>query len=244
MKLGKLAPVVDYRVPHLSRRMMAVKPKPAVDWTKAVDSWGALANDQIGDCTAAAAYHLIQAWRANNFSKWQPTDADAIALYSATSGYPQTDEGAVESEVLKYWSTTGVPGDGITDTIAFCRLFEKNLDELRLSIEYFGGVYLGVALPLSAQGQAVWDVAPPGTPADQTAAGSWGGHAICAVAYDETSFTVVTWGALMKVTPAFMAAYLDEAYAVVSKEWLDVAGITPPGLSWPQLQADMASLKD
>ncbi|MGB8422164.1 hypothetical protein [Paraburkholderia sp.] len=243
MKLGKRAPVVDPHVPHLFQHMMAMKPSPAVDWTKAVDSWPMLANDQVGDCTCAAVYHQIQCWTANNGSSWKPTDAETLALYGAITGYPKQDTGAVEMDVLKYWHSVGVPGDNTVDKVSFCHLFQQNLDEIRLSIEFFGGAYLGFALPLSAQTQDVWDVTPAGN-TGAGAPGSWGGHAIIAVAYGPDGFTIVTWGALKKVTNAFMAAYCEEAYGVVSYEWLAKSGISPPGLDWSALMRDLAAITD
>jgi hypothetical protein len=246
MKLGKLAPIIDPRVPHLSKHILmgAVKPLPAVDWTKAVKSWPMLGNDKFSDCTAAAAYHMAQCFRANSsLDDWHPNDQAALALYAATSGFPQVDQGAVELDVLRYWAKNGIPTDIGTETIAFATLNPANLDELRLSIQWLGGVYLGVALPLTIQTQTdTWDIVPD-APENLTAPGSLGGHAVCALAYDETSFTVVTWGQLVKVTSAFMQKYLDEAYAVVSQDWLANSGVSPSGLNWAGLQADMAALQ-
>jgi hypothetical protein len=242
MKLGKQAPKVDPSVPYLSRYMGAMRAAPTADWTKAVKSWPMLANDVRGDCTAAAVYHLIQAWLSNNGFDFTPTDTETLALYSQTSGYPKVDQGAVEMDVLKYWSTTGVPTSIGTDTVTFASLKPQDLNELRLSVQWFGGVYLGVALPLTAQTQAVWDVVAD-APETVSAPNSWGGHAICAVAYDEETFTVVTWGSLVKVTNAFMQKYCDEAYAVVSRDWLANSGISPPGLNWQGLMDDLAAIR-
>lgn len=242
MRLGKQSPKVDPRVPHLSKHMMVVQAARAVDWTKPVKSWPMLANDLHGDCTAAAAYHLIQSWLANNGFDFEPTGEQALALYAATSGYPKVDEGAVEMDVLRYWSLTGVPTSFGTDTITFASLNPHDLNELRLSVQYFGGVYLGVALPLTAQTQDEWQVVS-GAPDELTAPNSWGGHAICAVAYDEETFTVVTWGKLVKVTNAFMQKYCDEAYAVVSQDWLANSGISPPGLNWAGLQRELEAIQ-
>ena len=108
-------------------------------------------------------------------------------------------------DVLKYWHRVGVPGNNTVDQVSFGHLFQQNLDEIRLSIEFFGGSYLGFALPLTAQTQDVRDVTPAGT-TGSGASGSWGGHAVCAVAYDPDGFTIETWGALKKVTNAFMLA--------------------------------------
>jgi hypothetical protein len=242
MKLGKHPPKVDPRVPKLSNHMMASIAAPAVDWSKPVKSWSMLANDVAGDCTAAAAYHLAQCWLANNGIDFEPTDAQALALYAATSAYPTADNGAVELDVLRHWSIVGVPTSIGTETISFASLNPANLNELRLSVQYFGGVYLGVALPLTAQMQDEWDVVPD-APSNLTAPNSWGGHAVCAVAYDAAAFTIVTWGKLVKVTNAFMQKYCDEAYAVVSQDWLANSGISPPGLNWDGLQRELEAMQ-
>lgn len=41
------------------------------------------------------------------------------------------------------------------------------------------------------------------------------------VAYDSRSLTVVTWGALQTMTWGFWAAYCDEAYAILSPDYLE-----------------------
>jgi hypothetical protein len=243
MKLGKLSPKADPRVPHLSQHMMVQKAAPACDWTKPIKSWPMLANDVHGCCTAAAVYHMIQCWLANNSFDFEPTDVETLALYAATSGYPKVDEGAVEMDVLRYWSLVGVPTSIGTDTVSFAALNPRDLNELRLSVQYFGGVYLGVALPLTAQTQDdEWEFVG-NAPDTLSAPNSWGGHAVCAVAYDEHTFTVVTWGKLVKVTNAFMQKYCDEAYAVVSRDWLANSGISPPGLNWEGLQRELEAIQ-
>jgi hypothetical protein len=243
-RLGKLAPAVDPRVPHLFDRVALLQPKPAVDWTKAVSAFPMMGNDVAGDCTCAAAYHQAQIWTGNSQgSTWQPEDKLALDLYSTLGGYPKVDAGLRVIDLLRYWAAKGIQTDKGQEIIAFARLNPQNLNELRCSIEWFGGVYIGVALPLVAQSQAVWDVSASAAPA-LTKPNSWGGHAICLPAYDQDGFTAVTWGRLMGATNAFMQTYCDEAYALISRDWLDAKGISPPGLDWAALQADMASLKD
>ncbi|QGZ66336.1 hypothetical protein [Paraburkholderia acidisoli] len=127
-----------------------------MDWMTAVKSWNSLGNDRYGCCTAAAAFHIVQTWFANNGVDFQPTEAQTLALYSATSDFPKEDDGAVETRVLAYWSATGIPTPDGTDTIAFSALMPTNLNELKLSIEYFGAAYIGINLPISAQTQDVW----------------------------------------------------------------------------------------
>jgi len=54
---------------------------------------------------------------------------------------------------------------------------------------------------------------------------------------------VVTWGALEMMTWSFWAAYCDEAYAIVSPDYLDGKQKAPQGFSLPELQSDLADLK-
>lgn len=243
-RLGKHAAKIDPRVPHLFKHMMAVQPKPAVDWASAVKSFPMLANDRIGCCTAAAALHLAQVWLANATKiDWTPTDDNAIALYTATSDYPKEDDGTTEAQVLQYWKNTGIPTSIGTETILFASVNPKNPVEMKLAIENFGGVYIGVDLPISAQTQSTWDMSGQGTEGNG-APGSWGGHAVCIPRYDESVYTCVTWGKLLDITPAFMNTYCDEAYAIISRDWLADSGISPPGLNWQGLLDDLKAIQD
>lgn len=216
-------------------------PKPAVDWSQKVKTWPMMANDKVGDCTCAAAGHLIEDWTAN--AKGAPVvlpDADILKAYSAITGYlpgnPATDHGANELDVLNYWRKIGVGGRKI---IAFAALEPQNQSHVEDAIELFGGCYIGLALPLCAQTQNVWTV-PPGGPTGTGAPGSWGGHAVPVVAYDQRGLTVVTWGALKQMTWGFWAAYCDEAYAVLSEDWLSKnGGKDPEGFDLKALLADL-----
>jgi hypothetical protein len=205
-------------------------------------------NDQIGDCTCAAAGHLIMEWTANAGKKMvTPTDKQIVAAYSAVTGYnPVTganDNGANEIDILNYWRQTGIAGHKIG---AFMALEPSNHNHVMDSVYIFEGCYIGVQLPKSAQPQVQnhqpWSV-PPGGPVGDGAPGSWGGHAIPVVAYDARGVTVVTWGALQTMTWSFWEVYCDEAYAILSKDYLTGKSTTPEGFSLKQLQADLADLK-
>ncbi|HWZ75935.1 MAG TPA: hypothetical protein VNX87_05325, partial [Candidatus Sulfotelmatobacter sp.] len=73
--------------------------------------------------------------------------------------------------------------------------------------------------------------------------GSWGGHAIPVVAYDSRGVTCVTWGALQSMTWSFWEAYCEEAYAILSNDYLTKKKQTPQGFNLQQLQADLQDLK-
>jgi hypothetical protein len=227
-------------------------PPPALNLATEVKApWGMMDNDQIGDCTCAAAGHLIMEWTASAKSKmFTPSDQQIVAAYSAITGYnPKTganDNGAQEIDVLNYWRQQGIANHKIE---AFMALEPANHTHVMDAVWIFGGCYIGLALPKSAQAQTsnrqTWSVPPAGTGGDG-APGSWGGHAVPVIAYDSRSLTVVTWGALQAMTWGFWAAYCDEAYAILSPDYLKQKGgqtIAPSGFNLPQLEADLADLK-
>ena len=70
------------------------------------------------------------------------------------------------------------------------------------------------------------------------APGSWGGHAVDVVGYDEGGLTVVTWGALQRLTWAFWDRYCDEAWCVLSPDFL-TEGRSPQGFDVDALRHDL-----
>jgi len=254
LKLGKQPVRRDPRTLMLATYLTPAlpAPPPALDLTAKVKvPWGMMDNADLGDCTCAAAGHLIMEWTANAQSKiFTPSDAQIIAAYSAITGYnPKTganDNGAVEIDVLNYWRQSGIAGHKIQ---AFVALEPSNHTHIMDGIWIFGGCYIGLALPKTAQAQTQnhqpWSVTSIGTTGDG-APGSWGGHAVPVVAYDARSLTVVTWGALQTMTWGFWAAYCDEAYAILSPDYLEQKGgqtVAPNGFNLAQLQEDLADLK-
>jgi hypothetical protein len=66
------------------------------------------------------------------------------------------------------------------------------------------------------------------------------GHAVFAVAYDQTGLTVLTWGNTQQATWPWWKECGDEAYAILPPE-----AATPgfaPGFNVAQLQADLAAV--
>lgn len=250
LKLGKQVARHDPRTLLLASYATAALPTaPAsFDLTSKVPSWGMMENDQIGDCTCAAAGHLLMEWTANAGKKtFTPTDKQIVTAYSAITGYNPTtganDNGAVEIDVLNFWRQSGIAGRKIG---AYVALEPSNHAHVMDSVYMFEGCYIGMQLPISAQAQVQnhqpWSVPPGGTTGDG-AKGSWGGHAVPVVAYDSRGVTVVTWGALQSMTWSFWEAYCDEAYAILSDDYLDGKKKSPQGFSMTQLHADLADLK-
>jgi hypothetical protein len=240
-KLGKLEPKADPRTLLLATYLPTppVTPDAVGLHTRSILPWPMLGNDTVGDCTCAAALHWEKCMLALGGHEPTFTRAQAIAAYSAITGYdparPSTDQGAAELDVLKYWRNTGIGGHKI-EAFADCAL--GNEDHVRSALWLFEGLYIGIALPITAQNQKVWDVVE--TSSHDADPGSWGGHAVNVVAYDVESLIVVTWGQLQRMTWAFWHTYCDEAHAVLSAESLGPDGLAVAcGFDLGQLRADL-----
>lgn len=247
VKLGKRAPKLDKRTLTLSKYTAALPQPPlVVNWASKVPvPWGMMLNDTIGDCTCAAAGHLVVDWTANASTPVVLPDQDILDLYEKVGGYvpgnPATDNGCTCIDVLNYWRQTGI-GPGGHKIAAYVSVNMQNATEVRQAIALFGGVYIGVNLPTSAQAQVgqLWE-ATASTPGD---AGSWGGHCVPIVGYvcrgKNVIFTCVTWGALQRMTKGWTQAYSDEGYAIVTNDWIKANQSSPSGFDIAQLQADLA----
>lgn len=247
-KLGKQAPFHDPRTLQLANylKVGALPPTPPVwkNYAEKVTNWPMFSNDTLGDCTCAGAGHMIMEWTANAGDPYVPTDAEIVAAYSAITGYtpsnPNSDQGAVETDVLKYWQSTGIAGHKIG---AFVALQPGDQNHIKDAIALFTGCYIGVSLPLTAQGQTTWSV-PPGGAVGQGAPGSWGGHAINIIGFNPRELVFISWGAVYRMTWEFWAIYCDEAYAIISPDLFNGKNAAPDGLDLAQLTIDLALVKN
>ena len=240
VRLGKLPVRTDARTLALPRYVDRAKlppPPPALDLAAGVPEWPMYANDRVGDCTTAAAAHMIEAWTAP--ARGRAVEVSERAVLAAFGRVKQVDratgeEGAVVLDVLGYWRRRGIGGHRIG---AFVRVPVWDHRLVRVSAYLFGGLYIGLELPLTAQRQSTWDwtqrLDGPAKP------GSWGGHAVDVVGYDRDAITVVTWGRLQELTWSFWDRYVDEVYAILSVDFLDEAGEAPNGFDLAALKADL-----
>jgi len=214
---------------------------PVVDYMSKVADWPVYLNTDIGDCTMAAAGHMIEAWTAYGQGETvKVTDADVLKAYEDVSGYqpddPATDQGAIMQDCLNYFRKVGVGGHTI---VAFAELNVADQQEIRAALHLFGHVYVGANVPYSAlyqfdQGKP-WDVVRRSPIA--------GGHAVnVGYAADGHNLRCVTWGAVQELTARWWDAYVEEAWVAVSGEWLSAAGASPPGLDLAQLGEAFTSL--
>lgn len=210
-----------------------------VDWASKVLSWPMYYNDSIGDCTCAGVGHMFQAFTAYASTMVTLANTVILALYEKLSGYnPQTgqnDTGCVEQDVLQDLVDNGVDGHKV---IAFAQVNVKDPAEMKAALYLFGSLYLGIQCPQSAQQQFAagqpWDYVP-GSPIE-------GGHCIVMQYADDQKYKIVSWGALIEMTPAFWQNYGDEAWVVITQDWIEANGNTPTGLSLQSLLSEFHAI--
>jgi hypothetical protein len=226
-------------------------PPPSDDWTGGIRDWGVMRNDVLGCCTVSALGHAIQGWtKCAQGEEITVPDAAIERAYQA-SGYvpgdPASDQGWYESDALAYAERVGIGGRKILGHVAVDPRNRLHVDQ---GIHYFGGLYLGLALPRSCEAQRIWDVTDP-LLRGEAAPGSLGGHATWGVARNapglvpgiEEGYVQVSWGELVGMTADFAAAYVEECHAVVSADWISrETHLAPVGLRLEELTRDLAQV--
>jgi hypothetical protein len=240
-KLGRAPRVHDPRDLRLSSYLRHSRLPGHVDWGVRVRKFPLLLNDRIGDCTVAAALHLVQVWCANAGRRFEPTDELALSLYEKISGYdphhPDVDRGAADRHVLKWWATSGISGHDVAGYVA---VDPKDHRQVKAAIAWFGGVFVGIGMPLTAKNQHVHWVKRTGAQAQPR---SWGGHTLIYTGYDDRGVKTVTWGARGTATWGFHDAYCEDVWALVSPDWMTTAGVSPSGLDLAALRRDVDALR-
>lgn len=243
--LGKTAPKVLRGLPAMGKYTLHLPASPpSADYSGSLKALGEMGNDKLGDCTCAAVGHAIQTWT----SLTQPEevivpDSSIIQLYENACGYvptdPFSDNGGAATDVLKYWYQNPVNGHSLS---GFAGIRPGNRSSIRDAVYLFGVAYVGVQLPIAAQ-KGIWDISPDAQLTGVYQPGSWGGHAIPIVAYDQDTLTCITWGALKQMSWAWADAYMDEGYGLLSRDWITASGTAPPGFDFDTLSADMQSIR-
>lgn len=240
-KLGKLPYRHDDRTLHLAHYLdPSVLPHVPVRYEVTPNlATTILLNDSLGDCTIAAAFHRIQAVTTAAGDPFTPTDAEALQYYEQICGYdpsnPSSDQGGVLLDVCSWWRRQGLSDHKIG---AFVSVNIRNPAEVRAAIYLFEGLYIGLALPVTAQRQGIdWKVTNSRSPDAQP--GSWGGHAVYIGGYNAGHYKDYTWGQEGQMSVGFAHAYMDEAWAIVSEDALEASGKTPEGLDINALNADL-----
>ena len=217
-------------------------------WMKKASRWPLLGNDRIGDCVLVSCAHLVQGWTAySRDAESLVAEADVIGAYSAITGYDPkrtsrdgsnpTDRGTNSLAALNFWRRTGIGGHKIS---AYMKLDPSDHNEVRNAANLFGGIYIAAQLPLAANDQFRAGKTWTATGGQRGRRGSWGGHAMHLGAYGTTGYTVSTWGRTQALTVGWWNTYVDEAFAVVSEDWLNqLGGTNPLGFDLTAMLADL-----
>ena len=237
--LGKKPAAFDPRTPRLAPVLSAHLPHPpaACDYGRRFASWPLWRNgDQLsshgqtipglGDCTAVSVASAIRVLTAARGGEVELTDEEVVGIYEA-NGYdparPATDQGAVELDVLNRWCETGYAiGRQAPDVLTGYGAVEpKNHDGVRRAIAMLGGLYVGLGLPDYALSEgAIW--AAPRQPFKIA-----GGHAVFVHGYDAEGLWLNSWAERKRMEWGFLDAFCDEAYGLLSRDWLEVNGASP-----------------
>jgi len=248
-KLGKHRPEIDKRTLRFGDYITSAlaPPPPAVNYSGPVNNdWPMMGNDQYGDCTCAAAGHMIEEWTANTTGKPVILPDPTILQAYNHFAHNNPDAGASMLSVLKYWRKTGIGKDKI---MAFAQLEPQNDVQAQDAINIFGNAYIGLALPNFAVPPDAnflnipWVVPPGGAVGNDAAPNPQNGHCVPAVGYDQRQLYVVTWGALKTMSWQFYDAYADESFAVLSPDWINQkVGTSPSGFNLAALQQDLQTV--
>lgn len=247
LKLGKLPPRHDLRTIHfgdlLDRKKLPAPPL-AVNWDAGLPAnLGMMCNADIGCCGFSGQGHAVQTWTTRHCPPTVTVSDDAVkAAYAGCTGWdpndPSTDQGVVLLSALRYWQKVGIGGHRIG---AYAKVDHHNLDHVKLAIDLFGSLYVGVSLPISAQEETTW-VAPTNGFSGDNAPGSWGGHCISVPSFSHAGFTCVTWGARQDMTAQWWLDYVDEAWVCLTPDWIDGTRPAPNGFDLARLQSLLTAL--
>ena len=229
MKFGRLPKVDDSRTFELAGYLNA-EGLPEIpekyNWGKKIrrNNWGDMGNLKVNLCTCAAAGHFIMTWKSSTGRLMRPKDEIILKAYCALTDYdPQSGEpgqGVEAIRCLKYWRKHGV---GDHKIVAFAKLEDKNREQLIKTIYLFGGCYVGLNLPKSAERQynttKKWTI-PRGGKKRDAEKGSWFGHAVLVTGYKNEELRIISWGQEMIMTMDFWEAYAEESYAVFSESFI------------------------
>lgn len=213
-----------------------------IQWSKAVSKFSMMKNDELGNCAIIGVANIVKSWTANESQEKTMTDANIIDAYARICGYkPVTDtedNGCVMLDVLNHWRDFGIDGHKIEGYVS---INGKNKKEVKAAVHLFGAVYLGLQLPAFAEGTDKWNLPREG-PSYEILPGSWGGHCVVILDADETYVTIVSWGKLIKMNWEFLAAYVDEAYAVFAPDDWAADGTAPNGFDIVALRKKLHEL--
>lgn len=246
LRLGKTPArpgAVKFRLSKYLDKTVLPKPPKEFGHETLVSNYGTLGNDQWGDCVLAGGDHETMLWNAVAKHPVKFTDKNALADYSAITGFnpndPNSDQGTDMQVAASYRRKTGlIDASGKRHKVAaYLAITAGDVTELKTAMYLFGAVGVGIEFPASAMDQ--FNAGKPWSVVSRSPIE--GGHYIPGCAYRGGQIVVVTWGKLQRMTEGFYKKYCDESVAYVSEEML-TSGKSPEGFDLAALLADLKAL--
>jgi hypothetical protein len=251
MQLGRAKSAPDARTLQLRNYVDVVTlPVPPVqEMLDTTSTWPMLANDRFNCCTSASAGHMVHHWTAANQRGVFLTDDDIIRAHAQLTG-DRLMEPVSMLDALKYWRKSGIGDHRVHAFVSAGHTNEVDPDDLRCVIHMFGSAYIGLDLPHyvvagDPQGwpDIPWEISTTASPEDAAPQISMG-HCVAAIGYDDQAIYVVTWGRLKTMSWDFFRRYTDEAYAVLSPDWVEQNAISPSGFDLTTLARDLSLVSE
>lgn len=247
LKTGKLAPKWHHKTLPFGRYLTGAFPEPASKvYREYKIPQGAklmYGNDEVGDCTCAAAANDIILKTVHSGAIVIPMLEDVLDMYSDISDYdPATklnDNGCAMTDVLQHLVEVGLGGRKI---LGWIQIDHTDALHRKLAVDLFGSTYVGVQVPNNMEDQ--FDANQPWEAVDNDG-GIEGGHCILRTGYGSDGDNYVSWARWdQKASNAWSAKYIDEEYVILTQDWINQATKkTPGGLDLETLLADLQLLK-
>ena len=201
-----------------------------------------LGNDAVGDCVIVMVLNFIRTVCFLNGVDYSPSTLDALALYSAITGYDPsqvdaqgnnpTDNGADPANALNYMVKYGFQGHKIA---AFLAIDPHDIDHIKAAIQNLGGVMCAAALNSQAMNQ--FDAGQPWTILSlDDLNNSIGGHGILSPAFNPGDMIFDTWARRQPASWNWWWGCGVQAFAGITEDMLK-NGKAPAGLDFEALQA-------
>jgi hypothetical protein len=245
-KLGKLPKKWNEKTllldDYLPDALPAAPPKIWREFKVPQGQWGMYGNNLAGCCTFSAKAHRRMMETAHTGTMVTPDPALVMDCYIALTGYdPATganDTGCAMTDVLQYEQTTGIAGNKI---LAWAQIDHTNIDKIKQAMYIFGAVDIGVQFPANAMAQFNGGLA---WTAEDDDGGIEGGHDVIVFGEGSVGASCVTWAMRQEFTWEWFSKYCDEAYAVISQNWINaITKLAPNSLDMAALQADLEAIK-
>lgn len=246
MLLGRAKSSNDSRMLHMHDYVSvdALPIPPVHDMFDSTAVWPMLANDRFNCCTSAAAGHMVHHWTAANQRSIFLTDKDIITAHARlTSDHLMTCVSMADA--LKFWRKIGIGHHRIHSFVSVGRPRQA---DLCAAIYVFGGAYVGLDLPNFAYtgdprqiADIPWQI-PTSVSMQDSEPQTSNGHCVAAIGYDDRFVYAVTWGRLKMMTWEFFLRYVDEAYAVLSTDWVQHNLECPSGFDIRTLNKDLSRI--